>query len=89
MTSRQIKLFATTVTSTCLMFMASLANAGYYYESVTEGRTTGQRKGHYTKAQGCPGCEFTNRWKHLLSATASRFSTSWKRINTMSLHNSR
>ncbi len=42
---------ANSVVTMCLLFAASMAHAGYYYESVTEGRTSGQRKGNYQKVQ--------------------------------------
>ena len=45
------RLYATSLASSCLLFAASLASAGHYYESVTEGRTAGQRKGNYQKVQ--------------------------------------
>lgn len=43
-------LSATWIT-TCLLIVPSLASAGYYYESVTEGRAAGQRKGTYQKVK--------------------------------------
>jgi len=46
------KLFATTLASSFLLFAASLASAGHYYETVTDGRTEGQRKGHHMKMRG-------------------------------------
>ncbi len=51
MIAKTTRLFATTVISTCLLLMASLASAGYYYESVTEGRSAGQRQSDTQKVK--------------------------------------
>ena len=51
MIGRATKLFATSVFSVCLVLTASVAGAGYYYESVTDGRSPGQKKGTYQKVK--------------------------------------
>lgn len=45
-------LFVTSLVLTCLLTVATVARAGHYYETVTEGRTEGERKGHHMKIRG-------------------------------------
>ena len=51
MSKNQIRILTTTLLSMCMLFVASVATAGYYYESITTDQMEGKKKANLTKVR--------------------------------------